>query len=79
MNALLDDSIATEGYRIGNKLHPEALIDLSQIDFVELQRKFEEGKKAIVTEKLKGEIEKKLAVMVERTRDAWISLRSSSN
>ena len=68
VDALLDDSIATEGYRIGNKPQPEALIDLSQIDFAELQRKFEEGKKAIETEKLKGQIEKKLAVMVRENK-----------
>ena len=68
VDALLDDSIATEGYRIGDKPQPEALIDLSQIDFAELQRKFEQGKKATETEKLKGQIEKKLAVMVRENK-----------
>ena len=57
LDALLDDSIATEGYRIGERPEAEALIDLSQIDFAALQRKFEEGKKATETEKLKGQIE----------------------
>lgn len=68
LDALLDDAIATEGYRIGNKPAPEALIDLSQIDFAALQKKFEEGKKATETEKLKGQIEKKLEVMVRENK-----------
>lgn len=68
VDALLDDSIATEGYHIGDRPKPEALIDLSQIDFAELQRKFEAGKKAIETEKLKGQIEQKLAVMVRENK-----------
>lgn len=68
VDALLDDSIATEGYHIGDRPKPEALIDLSQIDFAELQRKFESGKKAIETEKLKGQIEQKLAVMVRENK-----------
>jgi type I restriction enzyme R subunit len=68
VDALLDDSIATEGYRIGDRPQSEVLIDLSQIDFVELQRKFEEGKKAIESEKLKGQIEKKLSVMIRENK-----------
>lgn len=68
VDALLDDAIATEGYRIGEKPEAEALIDLSRIDFAELQRKFEAGKKATETEKLKGQIEKKLAVMVRENK-----------
>ncbi len=68
LDALLDDSIATEGYRIGVRPQAEALIDLSQIDFAALQKKFEEGKKATETEKLKGQIEKKLDKMVRENR-----------
>lgn len=68
LDALLDDSIATEGYRIGERPQAEALIDLSQIDFVALQKKFEEGKKATETEKLKGQIEKKLDKMVRENK-----------
>ncbi len=64
LDALLDDSIATEGYRIGARPEAEPLIDLSQIDFAALQKKFEEGKKATEAEKLKGQIEKKLEKMV---------------
>lgn len=68
LDALLDDSIATEGYRIGERPEAEALIDLSQIDFAALQKKFEEGKKATETEKLKGQIEKKLDKMVRENK-----------
>jgi type I restriction enzyme R subunit len=65
VEALLNDSIATEGYRIGNKPKPEAIIDLSQIDFGELEKKFAQGKKRTEAEKLKGQIEQKLAQMVQ--------------
>lgn len=68
LDALLDDSIATEGYRISARPAAEALIDLSQIDFAALQKKFEEGKKATETEKLKGQIEKKLDTMVRENK-----------
>lgn len=68
LDALLDDSIATEGYRIGERPQAEALIDLSQIDFAALQKKFEEGKKATETERLKGQIEKKLNTMVRQNK-----------
>lgn len=68
LDSLLDDSIATEGYRIGERPQAEALIDLSQIDFAALQKKFEEGKKATETEKLKGQIEKKLDKMVRENK-----------
>lgn len=69
LDALLDDSIATEGYRIADKPEPEALIDLSQIDFAALQKKFEESqKKATEVEKLKGQIEKKLDKLVQQNK-----------
>lgn len=68
LDALLDDSIATEGYRIGDRPAAEALIDLSQIDFAALQQKFAMGKKATETEKLKGQIEKKLEKMVRENK-----------
>ena len=66
---LLNDSIATEGYRIGETPKPEPLIDLSQIDFAELQRKFEEGQQATEAEKLKSQIRKKLTVMVRENKE----------
>lgn len=68
LDKLLDSSIATEGYRIGHKPEAEALIDLSQIDFTALQKKFNKGKKAAEAEKLKGQIEKKLEKMVRENK-----------
>jgi type I restriction enzyme R subunit len=50
---LLNDSIATEGYRIGPASNPEALVNLSEIDFEALQAKFAQGHKRTEAEKLK--------------------------
>ncbi len=61
---LLNDSIATEGYRIGPASKPEALINLSEIDFAALQAKFAEGHKRTEAEKLKRLIAGKLTQMV---------------
>jgi type I restriction enzyme, R subunit len=61
---LLNDSIATEGYRIGPASNPEALINLSEIDFEALQAKFAKGHKRTEAEKLKRLIEGKLTTMV---------------
>jgi type I restriction enzyme R subunit len=61
---LLNDSIATEGYRIGPASSPEALVNLSEIDFEALQAKFAKGHKRTEAEKLKRLIEGKLAIMV---------------
>lgn len=68
LEALLDDSIATEGYHIGERPAAEALIDLSLIDFAALEKKFEAGKKATETERLKGQIEKKLEKMIRENK-----------
>ena len=64
VEALLNDSIATEGYRIGPASRPEALVNLSEIDFAALQAKFAQGHKRTEAEKLKRLIEGKLAQMV---------------
>jgi type I restriction enzyme, R subunit len=61
---LLNDSIATEGYRIGPASNPEALVNLSEIDFEALQAKFAQGHKRTEAEKLKRLIAGKLAQMV---------------
>ena len=61
---LLNDSIATEGYRIGPASNPEALVNLSEIDFAALQAKFAQGHKRTEAEKLKRLIAGKLAQMV---------------
>lgn len=62
---LLNDSIATEGYRIGPATRPEALINLSEIDFEALQARFAKGHKRTEAEKLKRLIEGKLAQLVK--------------
>ncbi len=64
VEALLNDSIATEGYHIGPATRPEALINLSEIDFEALQQKFAEGHKHTQAEKLRRLIEGKLAEML---------------
>lgn len=64
VEALLNDSIATEGYRIGPASRPEALINLSEIDFEALQAKFANGHKRTEAEKLRRMIEGKLAQML---------------
>lgn len=61
---LLNDSIATEGYRIGPPSKPETLINLSEIDFEALQAKFAQGYKRTEAEKLKRLIEGRLAQMM---------------
>jgi len=63
---LLDDSIEIEDYKIKYpaELYGVHRIDLSQIDFKALKKKFIEGKKHIEAEKLKNLIKKKLTKMV---------------
>ncbi len=65
VETLLNDSIATEGYRIGPASHPQALVNLSEIDFAALQAKFALGHKRTEAEKLKRLIEGKLADMMK--------------
>jgi type I restriction enzyme R subunit len=62
---LLNDSIATEGYRIGPASRPEALINLSEIDFEALQARFAQGHKRTEAEKLRRLIEGQLATMLK--------------
>lgn len=64
VEALLNDSIATESYRIGAAPHAQPVIDLSKIDFGKLEQQFVQGRKRTECEKLKGQIELKLAQMV---------------
>ena len=67
---LLDDSIATEGYKILRDEVPEAepLIDLSKIDFEKLKKKFTKGKKRTEAERLKALISRKLNEMLRQNR-----------
>jgi type I restriction enzyme, R subunit len=62
---LLNDSIATEGYRIGPASRAESLINLSEIDFAALQAKLDQGHKHTAVEKLKRLIEGKMAAMLK--------------
>uniref|UniRef100_E6PU44 Type I site-specific deoxyribonuclease HsdR n=1 Tax=mine drainage metagenome TaxID=410659 RepID=E6PU44_9ZZZZ len=66
VEALLNDSIATEGYHIGPAAKPEALINLSEIDFKALQDRFDQGgHKRTEAEKLRRLIEGRLDAMVQ--------------
>jgi type I restriction enzyme, R subunit len=63
---LLDRSVATEAYVIredGDGYDEHGLIDLSQIDFEALQRRFVEGRKNIEANRLRGQINSKLKQM----------------
>jgi type I restriction enzyme R subunit len=61
---LLNDSIATEGYRIGPASESRPLVNLSEIDFEALQARFAQGHKRTEAEKLKRLIEGKLTQML---------------
>jgi len=67
---LLDDSIATEGYKIIRAADPEAepLIDLSRLDFDKLKAKFAKKKKRTEAERLKAMISRKLNEMIQQNR-----------
>jgi type I restriction enzyme R subunit len=60
---LLNDSIATEGYRIETSASAP-LVNLSEIDFEALKEAFREGRKRTQAERLRRMIESKLADMV---------------
>jgi len=62
---LLDESIASEGYIIqpGDKV-----VDLSEIDFEALKKKFAKSRKRIEAEKLRGSINSKLKKMIRLNR-----------
>lgn len=64
VETLLNDSIATEGYRIGPTSDPKALVNLSEIDFEALQARFAQGRQRTEAEKLRALIEGRLAQMV---------------
>jgi type I restriction enzyme R subunit len=58
---LLDRSIAPKGYQISEV---GKVVDLSRIDFEALKKRFENGRKHIEIEKLRGLIKGKLAAML---------------
>jgi type I restriction enzyme R subunit len=62
VEALLDESIAAEGYIIHEPT--EAPLDLSRINFEALRARFQEGRKRTEAERLRGAINSKLKRMV---------------
>ena len=67
---LLDNSIEAEGYVIREPLEPYGTyrVDLSQIDFEALKRRFMREKKHIHAERLKNAVKRKLTEMVRVNR-----------
>ena len=68
---LLDESISIAGYAIHapkGVYQTENIVDLSKIDFEKLRKQFEQGKKRIEIEKLKGALNSKLQKMVRINR-----------
>lgn len=70
---LLDKSIAAEGYVIHSVLtgdEKERSIDLSQVDFEELKKRFDKGRKHTELEKLRNAVSRKLhgLLYLNRTR-----------
>jgi type I restriction enzyme R subunit len=61
VDELLDHSIAPKGYRISQVDRP---VDLSRIDFDALKKKFEQSRKHIEIEQLRGMINVKLGMML---------------
>ena len=76
IGTILDSSITARGYE---KAEPEELLDLSEIDFEQLQLNFTSRRKRIEIEKLRAQIERKLAGMVQlnRTRADYLEKFSS--
>ena len=74
VEALLDRSIATEGYVIREGKTPfedetdEHWLDLSQVDFEALAEKFKQGRKRTLNERLQGAVSQKLIAMVRLNR-----------
>jgi type I restriction enzyme R subunit len=68
VEALLNDSIATEPYRIEAQEKPAPLIDLSKIDFDKIAKQFETSRKRTEAERLQAVIGKKLGEMLRLNR-----------
>ena len=64
IEALLDETIAAEDYRMPGD-EPQALLNLSEVDFEALQAKFDKGKKKTEAERLKALLETKVREMVQ--------------
>jgi type I restriction enzyme, R subunit len=68
VEALLNDSIATEPYRIEAQEKPAPLVDLSKIDFEKLAKQFETSRKRTEAEKLQTLISKMLGDMLRANK-----------
>jgi type I restriction enzyme R subunit len=64
VNRILDESIAARDFVIPEAKDSEEPVDLSLIDFEELKRRFEQGRKKTEAEKLRGRVNSKLKEMV---------------
>jgi type I restriction enzyme R subunit len=64
---LLDESIGVQGYVMPESARPgwKRLVDLSKIDFEALKARFEQGRKRMEAEQLKGAIHNKLKLMIQ--------------
>lgn len=72
VESLLNDSIATEPYRIEAQEKPAPLVDLSKIDFEKLAKQFETGRKRTEAEKLQALLSKKLNQMLVKFRQVCV-------
>ncbi|MCU1326441.1 MAG: type site-specific deoxyribonuclease, HsdR family [Bryobacterales bacterium] len=69
MQALLNQSIATDGYVMPPvSTDPSRYIDLSQVDFDALKAHFEKGRKNVDAQKLRANVAVKLAQMLKLNR-----------
>ncbi len=70
IDAILDQSIAAEGYviRQGDDGDKAKRINLSEIDFEALQKKFQSGHKNTATQELRTAVEEKINALVEKNR-----------
>ncbi len=68
VEALLNDSIATEPYHIEAQEKPAPLVDLTKIDFEKLAKEFETSRKRTEAEKLQALISKKLGDMLRANK-----------
>ena len=68
VEALLNNSIATEPYHIEAQEKPAPLVDLTKIDFEKLAKEFETSRKRTEAEKLQALISKKLGDMLRANK-----------
>jgi type I restriction enzyme R subunit len=64
VSRVLDESITARSFVIPDSKDDQEPIDLSRIDFEELKKRFEQGRKQTEAEKLRGRVNRKLKEMV---------------